>query len=240
MTIAIKNLKYKTMAETAAEEIRKRIFSGVYEPGLHLRQDALAAEFGMSRIPIREALLLLESEGILTILPHRGAIVVELSADEIEELFNMRLLLEPFLFLRSAPHLTKADFSVLEKNLARYTIAIEEVNIAIWNDLNTEFHLTLYKYAHSPRMVGMIQNLLAECDRHTRIQLSNILEDRHRAVEEHTLFLQFCKEKRYEEGAEFMKEHINHMRIVLLDLLRGHRQEADHDAQQVDALPLAG
>jgi len=239
MTTAVKRLKYKTMAETAAEEIRKRIFGGIYEPGMHLRQDALAAEFGMSRIPVREALLLLESEGILTILPHRGAIVVELSPDEIEELFNMRLLLEPFLFLRSAPHLTEDDFRSLEKNLHRYAAAIDEVNIALWNDLNTEFHLLLYKYAQSPRMVAMIQNLLAECDRHTRIQLTNILEDRHRAVEEHELFLKLCKEKRYEEGAEFMKQHINHMRIVLLDLLRQHRQavECEHN---IDALPLAG
>lgn len=80
-----KGLKHKTMASAAAEEIRNRILSGVYSPGLQLRQDGLAADLGMSRIPIREALVQLESEGLLKILPHRGAVVAQLTADEIEE-----------------------------------------------------------------------------------------------------------------------------------------------------------
>ena len=101
-----KSLKHRTMASAAAEEIRNRILSGGYPPGVQLRQDGLAADLGMSRIPIREALVQLESEGLLKIVPHRGAIVAQLTVDEIEELFNMRLLLEPFLFKRSAPHLT--------------------------------------------------------------------------------------------------------------------------------------
>lgn len=224
MAVAGKGLKHKTMSEAAAAEIRERILDGTYSPGMHLRQDVLAAELGMSRIPIREALLLLESEGLLNILPHRGAVVVKLSAEEIEELFNMRLLLEPFLFLRSAPRLTSADFSKLTKILSEYSAAIEEVNVNTWNDLNTEFHMTIYKYASSPRIVATVRNLLAECDRHTRIQLTSITADRKRAVREHRKILKLCKQGRYEEGVQLMKDHIDHIRLALLDLF-GERQE---------------
>src|SRR3954468_8942501 len=83
-----KGLGHLTMASAAAGELRRRILDGTYAAGLPLRQDALAEEFGISRIPVREALLQLEAEGLVRILPHRGAIVSELSTGEIEEVFE--------------------------------------------------------------------------------------------------------------------------------------------------------
>lgn len=219
MTAVGKSLKHKTMASAAAEEIRNRILSGDYPPGFQLRQDGLAGDLGMSRIPIREALVQLESEGLLRILPHRGAIVVQLTAEEIEELFNMRLLLEPFLFKRSAPLLTKEDFKALHQIQTRYARSIDKLDIDVWNELNTEFHLTLYRHARSPRVASTVQNLLVECDRHTRIQLSTIRGDRERAVAEHGALLRLCEEGAFEEGARLMYDHIDHIRGGLVALL---------------------
>lgn len=212
------------MASAAAEEIRDRILSGFYPPGFQLRQDGLAGELGMSRIPVREALVLLESEGLVKILPHRGAVVVELSAEEIEELYNMRLLLEPFLFARSAPHLTADDLKMLTDIQNRYAKSIDDLDIGSWNELNTEFHLLLFRHARSSRVTAIVQNLLIECDRHTRIQLSQTMEDRERAVREHGELLRLCKEGRYEEGARLLREHIDHIRSVLVELLGGKQE----------------
>ena len=234
MAVVGKGLKHKTLSEAAAEEIRGRILGGTYAPGMRLRQEELAVELGMSRIPVREALVLLESEGILSILPHRGAVVVELSMDEIEELFNMRLLLEPFLFLKSAPHLTPDDFRVLEENLVEYSASMEEVNADAWNDLNTEFHMTLYRHARSPRVTATVQNLLTECDRHTRIQLSNIKSDRTRAVNEHKKILAHCKKGEFEQGAALMRTHIDHIRLVLLELLQARQEQAEAKLASVE------
>jgi DNA-binding GntR family transcriptional regulator len=219
MTAIGKSLTHKTMASAAAEEIRNRILSGDYPPGFQLRQDGLAGDLGMSRIPIREALVQLESEGLLKILPHRGAIVVQLTADEIEELFNMRLLLEPFLFARSAPLLTDEDFKALHRMQAQYAESIDRLDINVWNELNTAFHLTLYRYARSPRIVQTVQNLLVECDRHTRIQLSTIRGDRERAVAEHAELLRLCEQGAFEDGASLMYQHIDHIRVGLVALL---------------------
>jgi DNA-binding GntR family transcriptional regulator len=221
-----KSLKHKTISTAAAEEIRRRILGGIFPPGFQLRQEELAREFGISRIPIREALLLLENEGIVKISPHRGATVVELSTEEIEELFNMRILLEPFLFERSAPLLTPADYKDLQSILKRYAASINERDIASWNDLNAEFHLLLYKHARSPRMLTTVQNLLNECDRHTRIQLSNIAGDRERAVKEHRELVRLCEESKFSEGAQLMREHIDHIRVGLLELLNARRDDA--------------
>jgi DNA-binding GntR family transcriptional regulator len=84
---AQKSLQHRTIAAAVAENLRHRILDGDFKAGLPLRQDALANEFGVSRIPIREALMQLEAEGLVKIHPHRGAIVSELSTGEVQELF---------------------------------------------------------------------------------------------------------------------------------------------------------
>lgn len=219
-----KGLKHKTISTAAADEIRSRILGGSFAPGFQLKQEDLAQEFGISRIPIREALLLLESEGLVKIMPHRGAVVVKLSAEEIEELFNMRMLLEPFLLERSAPHLTTDDFEALGNILARYEDSIGKQDVARWNDLNVEFHLLLYSHARSPRMLSTVHSLLNDCDRHTRIQLSNIEADRMRAMAEHADMVRLCRVGKFSEAAALLYTHIDHVRGGLVELL-GKKQE---------------
>jgi len=159
------------------------------------------------------------------IMPHRGAVVVKLSADEIEELFNMRMLLEPFLLERSAPHLISDDFEELDNILARYEDSIGKQDVARWNDLNVEFHLLLYSHARSPRMLATVRSLLNDCDRHTRIQLSNIEADRKRAMAEHADMVRFCRAGRFSEASALLHAHIDHVRAGLVALL-GKQQEA--------------
>ena len=219
-SIVGKSMKHKTMALAAADELRSRILSGVFEPGHQLRQDSLAAEFGMSRIPIREALFLVEREGLIKILPHRGAVVVTLSADEVDELFSMRALLEPFLLKKSAPLLGKADFKALRRIHKHYVDAMDGQKLDIWNAVNTEFHLALYQHANSPRMLSTVQNLLIECDRHTRIQLLSIAGDRDRAIGEHAELIELCETGHFSEAAEVLHDHIEHIRLGLVELVK--------------------
>lgn len=219
MSPVSKSLQHKTIASAAAEEIRRRIFNGEIEPGSQLRQEELAQQLGISRIPIREALLILENEALVKILPHRGAVVVRLSADEIEELFNMRMLLEPYLYERSAPHLTEADFAELESNCTAYAKSMRNRDEALWNSINTDFHLRLYAHARSPRVTSTVRKLLSECERHTRLQLSRIKEDRERAVREHAELLELARAGRYGDGAALMRRHIDHIREVIVGLL---------------------
>ncbi|MEP7456555.1 GntR family transcriptional regulator [Phyllobacterium sp. SB3] len=218
-----KDLKHKTLAMVAAGEIRDRILAGEFAPGVPLRQMVLADELNMSRIPIREALLLLETEGMVKIMPHRGAVVVDLSPEEVDELFNMRLLMEPFLYARSAPRLTRDDIDTLGGNLERYKHSISEMEVSKWNSINTEFHMLLYKHSKSPRILGLVKGLLHESDRHTRIHLTSVNRGRERAIAEHTQLLTLTAEGRFNEAGALLHDHIDHIRAVLLSLL-GHRQ----------------
>src|SRR5689334_19791540 len=89
-------VKRDTVTSTVASLIRQRIISGEFPGGHQIKQEAVASELGVSRIPVREALVQLESEGLVVIHTHRGAVVAELTIDDAVDIFDSRLLLEPF------------------------------------------------------------------------------------------------------------------------------------------------
>ncbi|NNC00972.1 GntR family transcriptional regulator, partial [Corallococcus exiguus] len=126
---ATKTIKHRTIAAAVAEALRQRILDGDFAAGFQLRQDALADEFGVSRIPVREALMQLEAEGLVKIEPHKGAIVSELSTREIEELFELRSLLEPRLLKESAPRLTQDDYARLNGILEEYSAELRAAHV---------------------------------------------------------------------------------------------------------------
>lgn len=199
-----------TIAERAADELRRKIVSGELPEGFQLRQDALAAEFGISRIPVREALVQLEGEGLVRIVPRKGAVVSELSIAEISELFTLRGLLEPLLLKKSAPKLTPEDFAELDIILAEYTAELQSQHLARWGELNTRLHDLLLSRAEQPRTAAIVAGLLQQTDRYTRLQLSLSTESCQRAEEEHGELVRLCKIGDVRGAAALLKRHIDH------------------------------
>src|SRR4029079_610765 len=114
----------QTIASMTVEALRERILRGDYPDGEPLRQDALADELGVSRIPVREALRQLESEGLVTFQPHRGAVVSTLSLDEIVELFELRAEIESDVLRRAVPLMTAEDDARAKVILDAYETAL--------------------------------------------------------------------------------------------------------------------
>src|SRR5215510_8497476 len=110
----------QSLTSAVAEKLRDQIIRGEIPEGAQLRQDVIAAKYQVSRIPVREALRQLDAEGLITIVPNRGAIVPALSPTDIEELFTIRALLEPEILKHSVPRLTDSDFEEAEVVLRRY------------------------------------------------------------------------------------------------------------------------
>src|SRR5438477_11533559 len=101
----------QSLTSAVADRLREQIIRGTIPEGAQLRQDAIAMQYHVSRIPVREALRQLDAEGLITIVPNRGAIVPALSPTDIEELFTIRALLEPEILKLSIPSLTEDDFA---------------------------------------------------------------------------------------------------------------------------------
>src|ERR1043166_4231493 len=110
----------QSLTSAVADKLREQIIRGLIPEGAQLRQDHIAAQFQVSRIPVREALRQLDAEGLIAIVPNRGAIVPALSPDDIEELFSIRALLEPEVLKLSIPRLTQEDFSEAAAVLQEY------------------------------------------------------------------------------------------------------------------------
>jgi len=211
-------LSHTTIAAAAADSLRRRILAGELTDGTPLRQDALAQEFGVSRIPIREALFQLEAEGLVTVKPHRGAVVSSLSPGEIEEILELRMLLEPRLLVRSAPRLTSEDFAELAAILAELNAEVRAHRPARWGELNTRLHLAFYRHAGQPRTLAIVTNLLQQCDRLTRVHLS-LSRGFKRAEDEHAELLSLCRDGLIERASSRLLAHIAHVRDDLIDFL---------------------
>ncbi len=216
-------LGHATRAEAAANELRRRILSGEFVDGYQLRQDALANELGISRIPLREALVQLESEGLVRILPHKGAIVSELSGDEITELFELRALLEPTLLRKSVPKLTTADFAQMDLILAEYSEELHASPSGRWGELNTQLHQLLVSRADQPKTAGIVASLLQQTDRYTRLQLSLSQSSREQAEAEHLELVGLCRKGDGRGAGALLKRHIEHAGEELRDFLASKR-----------------
>ena len=145
---------FRPVSDRIAETLKKRILSGELAEQTRLRQDALASEFGVSHIPVREALRHLAAEGLVTIRPHQGATVSTLSAAEAQELLEVRSVLELQALRWALPHAGDDVIRRAEESLAQ---AERCADVSQWMHANWAFHSTLYESAERPRLNAMIQ-----------------------------------------------------------------------------------
>jgi len=210
---------HRTATSAVAEEIRRRILDGRYPTGMKLHQDMLAAEFDISRIPVREALVHLDAQGLVTIAPQRGATVSPLSRERIAETLELRALVEPHLVRLSAARMTAENLAGLDATLAEYDAAIAEKRVDLWGELNTRFHLELYARAERPRALAVVTTLLHESDRYTRVQLSLSVEYQRRAQAEHRNLVRLCRAGSADLAADLLRQHIMQVWAALDSIL---------------------
>ncbi|MFM0520468.1 MULTISPECIES: GntR family transcriptional regulator [Caballeronia] len=192
-----------TTVELVTTAIRQRILSGDLAPGEVLRQEALADELGVSRVPIREAITRLTGEGLLTKVPHKGAYVAELSIEEVQETFEIRLRLEPWLFSEAIPHITDAEIAKAEKLVGE----MDHADSGVWGQLNWRLHETLYLPARRDITLQMLRGLHDRSDRYFRFQVVQV-PIREQSHEEHMSLIDACRKRDAKLGAKLLEQHV--------------------------------
>jgi DNA-binding GntR family transcriptional regulator len=189
------------------EALRDEIVRGELVPGQYLRLEEIAARFEVSTMPVREALRHLESEGIVTVLPHRGAMVTRLSADELQDIYEVRGVLEEMATRLAVPFLT-------EETLAELTSLVEQIDnhlgdVAALVRLNHQFHLTLYAVSGRKHLCE-INRMLRYRSQHYLHVFTVETESRHMSPSqrEHWAILEACKRGDAEAAAALMHEHV--------------------------------
>jgi DNA-binding GntR family transcriptional regulator len=163
--IAAARAESVTAQELVIDAVRNAILSGVLAPEARLRQEELAELFGTSRIPVREALRALEYEGLVQSEPHRGFTVTAIDADDVEEVYELRILLESYAIRLSLPLVTEEDLEELEAIYAQMTNAKTPDDALAARE---RLYIRLYSISGRPRLVGLIVRLRQEVARALR------------------------------------------------------------------------
>ncbi|MFC7789083.1 GntR family transcriptional regulator [Microbacterium sp. MAHUQ-60] len=197
-----------------AAGIRARIISGQHPPGTRIRQEDLAAEFGASRVPVREAIRQLEFEGLLTVVANAGAWVSSLTLAECEEVYQMRERLEPLLLRYSAAALDTADLDHLADLAERISRAGDDTEEFL--ALDREFHLFSYARAQTTQLEQLIHKLWNTTAPYRRAYVASWQStSRSIAHEEHHLMVEALRDGDVEEAEHVLAGHIRRTRRQL-------------------------
>src|SRR6266513_2856998 len=215
----------QSLSAAVVERLTEKILSGELREGEQLRQDAIAAEFQTSRIPVREALSHLAAEGLITIVPNRGAIVSALSPDEIMQLFETRAVLECYMLRCAIANMKEEDFQRAADILSQYEQSREnDSEVKSWGRWNWSFHSALYEPANRPVMLSFLKKLNINCDRYTRLHLV-FTRNLHRAGQAHRELLDVCKAKDPDLAVAALWNHITDAGEYLKEFIRRHREQ---------------
>ncbi|HET9656389.1 MAG TPA: GntR family transcriptional regulator [Kineosporiaceae bacterium] len=186
--------------------LREQIAAGAFRPGMQLRQEILAQEFGVSVPPVREALKTLEAEGQVVYAPHRGYFVASMSYPELAETYRIRELLETEAVRSAVPVLARADMSRMREAIRDMDAAHRLDDLTCLTNANRRFHFTLVEAAGMPRMAGIIRVLWDATDRYRSLYFAT---HRHRRQvnQEHRAILAAVRQRDAETAVELLRAH---------------------------------
>ncbi len=207
----------KTISSQVADAIRQKILSGVYPAGLQLRQEHVALEFGVSRIPVREALHQLHSEGFVTLVSHKGAVVSPVSLEEILELYELRARIETWLVALAIPRMTDTDFTEAERQAERFGAEGDDAEYSY--ELNWRFHAALYAASGRKTTIEMVHRIHHQIERYTRMMIS-LTGSQSKSNLEHWQLIELCRQKDVLRASNLLDIHILDGGRFLVDRLQ--------------------
>lgn len=202
--------------QLVTRELRDAILDGRIPPGERIGQAAVAERFGVSRLPVREALRALQNEGLVTIVPNAGARAVRLDATELDELYWLRERLEPPALARSVPLLTPDDRRSIAANVEEMEREAAAGDTAAWLSVDVDFHRTLLSRAPLPEVHRLIARLwnLARPYRLAYLQ-SSFPGSLEIGQMEHRLLLDAAERGDAADAERFLAIHIRRTRLAL-------------------------
>jgi DNA-binding GntR family transcriptional regulator len=209
-------MEARTLAHQIAADVRQHIDRGTYEPGAAIRQEEIAARLGVSRIPVREALRLLEQEGVVVVHANRGAFVVEHDASTIAELFDIRLMLESDLIARACGRVDQTTFERLEAINARLAKTRDRHE---WIDLDEEFHFAIYAAAERQRTLELARTLRRSLNAYYLRYLTPKSRDR-AWDDEHHAMVEALRRGNASRAATELERHLRGTQTLLVKAMR--------------------
>lgn len=218
---------------TVTELVRKAIVEGRVAPGERLKEEELARELGISRTPVREALLILQAEGLVDAAPNRGATVRAHSAEDLEELYELRALLEGYAARRAARRIDDEAIRRLEESCDRFA-ALQGATVEEIVAENAHFHALVLEAAGSTRLAGMVRSVV-ELPLVYRSYFSYSPEQTGISLHYHRQITAALARHDAERAELVMKEHVYEARDLLVAHVRTDGVQGDPERTTEEA-----
>jgi DNA-binding GntR family transcriptional regulator len=205
---------YEPRAQDVARRLREAIYEGRLKPGQPVRQEAVAEELGVSRIPVREALRQLEAEGLVVLRPHSGARVATLDFAECEEIYKIRERLEPLALSESIVHITEEQ----AEQAAALALELQQTrnDPVAYLECDRRLHLACYAGVATPRLLRMIVGFWNTTQQYRRILLTTFGDEDFDVLDsEHLLIVNSLMTGNARMGEDLMRAHIERSRMRL-------------------------
>jgi DNA-binding GntR family transcriptional regulator len=208
--------KHLTLREKILETIRDAIMSGLLKPGEKVAEPELAERFGISRTPIREAFRQLESEGYLTVIPRKGAVVVSYSPKDIEEFYAIKSILEGYAANRACKNLSEKEIDRLESINDKLGQLAKNEDIKSFFKVHNDFHDLFRKAANNEKLDELISSLVSKFQRLRYASLSK--PGRMKAsVQEHVKIIEAFRARNAELAEQLVRKSAEYGGKVLMD-----------------------
>ncbi|NMP24133.1 GntR family transcriptional regulator [Sulfobacillus harzensis] len=219
------NPPFETKKDYILRRVKQKILDGEYGPGDRLKVRQLAAEFGTSEIPVREAITQLAATGLVTITPHVGAVASPLSAQDLKEIFEIRSALETLATRLAADRLTPDGLQQIQGIQSRLRQAVDEGghDVDELNQMNRAFHMAIYHHSENKRLVAMIDELWNHAGRYPG-PLTGHNEVTYQSLADHDAILAALKAGDGTLAAQLTEEHKNRAMHRIIALVQEREQ----------------
>ncbi|MCL2380989.1 MAG: GntR family transcriptional regulator [Treponema sp.] len=207
-----------TTTEFAYNTIKDWIITGRCTPGEHINQDDFAKTMGVSRIPIRSALDKLAAEGLVVIQPRKGAIVTQISVDNLTNIFNLRCYLEPIAVLEAMEKSSPEEIRALRGLLDSQDHVSDDIEIRL--NQNRNFHFAIFSLTKNDTLIGALYNLWEQSDRYRRIYFAKS-KHQERIVKDHFKIVELLCAGKKQGAADKIALHVRESLNILLEDIFG-------------------
>lgn len=227
---------YRTIQQVVTEKIRTAILSGMFKPNERLNQTELAEKLNVSRIPTREALRTLEAEGLVKYFPHRGAVVSLMSPEEIEEVYEIRIVLEASAAQRAVKRMNEAQIQDIRRVQEKM---VKTRDVDAWIGLNDLFHQSIYKPSGWSRLASVIEMLRNLTTPYVRAYVAD-QSDREGADSEHAEIVAALEARDSVALKAVLRRHLAHSCQAVLAHLKSKEEGGTSSGEKGDAASRMG
>ncbi|HHY46722.1 MAG TPA: GntR family transcriptional regulator [Firmicutes bacterium] len=223
---------YNTLAREVYNRIKEIIISGKLEPGQRLVAQQIAEEMGVSRMPVREALKRLEAQGFVYSVPHKGAVVSDLSVKDIEEIYAIRRVLEAYSVRQACKLATREHLAELERIAEEAEIGVAREGEPAFYEKNDEFHYALFRASGNETLAELLRNLWEKSSYYRT--LGTALKGRlDQSMADHRAIIRALREKDPDTAEELVTRHTDAAFTALIEFLKKKEAEKGYPLREV-------